>query len=289
MNTKTILITGATQGLGKITATELARQGHQIIIHGRNRSKIETVREEIIKESGNKNMDIAIADLLSLKETAKMAETIKNKYEKLDVLINNAGAIFNKYRETTPEGLEKTFALNLFAPLLLMQSLTSLLAKSESARIINLSSAMHKRSGKPDLADFQMEHNYSPNRTYGMSKLYLIWVSQKMVSYLKEKDIQNITVNVCHPGAAATNFGQDSDKGFLINAIFKVALFVMDKPEKGAMTSIYLATSPVVEHVTGKFFGNRKNIEKPGDKYYSKESEQKVWEYSMKIIKPYLG
>ncbi|MFV0531590.1 MAG: SDR family NAD(P)-dependent oxidoreductase [Flavobacteriales bacterium] len=288
MNIKTILITGATQGLGKITATELAKQGHQIIIHGRNEAKLETVRNEIINETGNKNIDLAVADLLSLKDTARMANELKNQYEKLDVLVNNAGAISNKTRETTAEGLEKTFTLNLFAPLLLMQSLTDLLVKSKSARIVNLSSAMHKRSGKPNFDDFQMQNNYSAPSTYGMSKLYLIWVSRKMVAYLKEKGINNITVNVCHPGAAATNFGQDSDKGFLINTIFKVALLFTDSPEKGAMTGIYLASSPEVENVTGEFFGNRKKIEKPSDKYWSKESEQKVWDYSQQILKPYL-
>lgn len=288
MEKKIILITGATQGLGKVTATELAKQGHQVIIHGRNRTKLEEVRKEIIAATGNKNIELAVADLLSLKDTARMASELKSKYEKLDVLINNAGVISNKQRETTSEGFEKTFAINLFAPLLLMQSLTDLLAKSKSARIVNLASAMHKRSGKPDFNDFQMANNYATDRTYGMTKLYLIWVSRHMVNYLKEKGISNVTVNVCHPGAAATNFGQDSDKGFLMNSIFKVALLFMDKPEKGAMTSIYLASSPEVENVTGEFFGNRNNKEKPSDKYYSKENEQKVWDYCQKIVAPYL-
>ncbi len=286
---KTILITGATQGLGKITATELAKQGHQIIIHGRNKSKLEDVRNEIIKVSGNQDVDFAVADLLSLEDTERMANDLKNRYEKLDVLINNAGAISNKNRETTKEGHEKTFALNVYAPLLLMQSLTDLLAKSKSARIVNLSSAMHKRSGKPNFNDFEMQNNYSAPSTYGMSKLYLIWVSRHMVQYLKNRGINNITVNVCHPGAAATNFGQDSDKGFIINTIFKAALLFVDSPEKGAMSSIYLATSPEVEGVTGQFFGNRKKVEKPSDKYWTKENEQKVWDYSMNVIKPYLN
>lgn len=288
MESKIILITGATQGLGKITATELSKQGHQIIIHGRNRSKLEEVCKEIISITGNQNIDIAVADLLSLEDTARMANELKNKYDKLDVLINNAGAIFTKKRETSNEGYEKTFVLNLFAPLILMLSLTYLLAKSKSARIINLSSAMHKRGGKPNFDDFQMENNYTPNTTYGMTKLYLIWVSRHMVTYLEEKGINNITINVCHPGAAATNFGQDGDKGFLINMIFKIALFVMDKPEKGAMTSIYLASSPDVEGVTGKFFGNRNNNETPSDKYWSKENEELVWDYCKTITDKYL-
>lgn len=288
MERKIILITGATQGLGKITATALAKQGHHIIIHGRNNTRLAEVQKEIIAASGNKNIDMAIADLLSLPDTARMAKELKVKYSKLDVLINNAGAIFNKTREPTKDGFEKTITLNLFAPFLLMQSLLELLQKSDAARIINLSSLMHKRGGKPDFSDFQLEKNYAAPKAYGLSKLYLIWVSRHMTTYLKEKNITNITVNVCHPGAVSTNFGQDSDKGFLINTIFKVALLLMDKPEKGAITSIYLATSPLVEGVTGLFFGSKENIEKPDESYYSKENEEKVWNYCQQIINPYL-
>lgn len=109
-----------------------------------------------------------------------------------------------------------------------------------------------------------------------------------MSRYLKDKGITNITVNASHPGAVATNFGQDSDKGFLINMIFKVALLFMDKPENGARTSIYLATSPEVEGITGEFFDNKGKTEKPDDTYYSVENEQKVWNYCMKIVQPYL-
>ncbi|WP_313579020.1 SDR family NAD(P)-dependent oxidoreductase [Chishuiella sp.] len=285
---KIILITGSTQGLGKITATELAKEGHQIIIHGRNKNKLEKVRNKIIQITGNNNIDIIVADLLSLEDTVKMSNEIITNYDKLDILINNAGAFFNKNREETEEGFEKTITLNLFAPFILMKSLADLLAKSDEGRIINLSSAMHKRGGKPNFSDFQLKNDYKPDKAYGLSKLYLIWISRHMVSYLKDRGINNVTVNVCHPGAAATNFGQDADKGFLFNLIFKVALLVMDKPEKGAMTSIYLASSPDVKNVTGQFFGNRNNIQKPDDRYYSKINEQKVWDYCIEITKKYL-
>lgn len=288
MENKIILVTGATQGIGRITAAELAKQGHQIIIHGRNQPKLNEVRKEIIKESNNENIDITAADLLSLSDTKKMADSLKAKYNRIDVLINNAGAIFNKERETTHEGFEKTFALNVLAPLLLMQSLLPLLQNSSEARIINISSAMHKRGGKPDFQDFQLEKSYKTDRAYGLSKLYLIWISKHMVSELKSKNINTITVNVCHPGAVATNFGQDSKKGFIIDLIFKVALRFMPKPEVGAETIIYLATSADVKETTGQFFGYKKNIEKPDNRYYSKQNEQFVWDYCMKIIQRYL-
>jgi len=288
MEKKTILITGSTDGIGKITATSLAQSGHTIILHGRNKSKAQAVCDELKAQTGNNNINFVIADLLSLSDVKRMANDIKKNYDKLDVLINNAGAFFNKYRETTKEGFEKTITLNLLAPVLLMQSLMNLLTKSSSARIINLYSAMHRRGGKPDFNDFQLENSYKPDRAYGLSKLYLVWATKHMASELKAKGIQNVTVNACHPGAVATNFGQDSDKGFIINLIFKVALLFMAKPEKGAVTSIYLATSPDVNGVSGEFYDNNKKIEKPDEKYYSVENELKVWNYCQDIIKPYL-
>ncbi len=287
MESKIILITGATQGIGKETAMTLAKQGHHVIIHGRNQSKLQSVAQEIKSATGNNKVDTIIADLFSLADTKRMADEFKTRYDHLDVLINNAGAILNKDRETTKEGFEKTIELNLFVPFLLMHSLLDVLKKSPSARIVNLSSAMHRRGGVPDLNDFQLEKSYATDRAYGLSKLYLIWITQHMAKFLKEKGISNITVNASHPGAVATNFGQDSDKGFVMNLIFKIALLFMDKVEDGARASIYLATSPEVQNVTGKFYSNKAKPEKPADKYYTPENEKLVWEYCMKMTKKY--
>ncbi len=288
MDSKIILITGSTDGIGKTTAKALAKQGHTVIIHGRKKTKAENVCEEIKSETGNDKVDYVIADLLLLSDVKRMAEEFKKKYSSLDVLINNAGAFFNKARETTGEGFEKTIAVNLFAPFLLTQLLSEVLQKSYSARIINVSSAMHKRGGKPDFSNFQLEKNYSSVKAYGLSKLYLIWITRHLAKQLKEKGVTNITANASHPGAVATNFGQDADKGFLINSIFRVAMRFMDKPEQGARTSVYLATSPEVENVTGKFFGSREKEEQADDRYYSEENEKKVWDYCMGIVQPYL-
>jgi NAD(P)-dependent dehydrogenase (short-subunit alcohol dehydrogenase family) len=288
MESKIILVTGASDGIGKETAKTLAKQGHTVIVHGRNPQKTQAAYEEIKAESGNDKVEYMTADFLSLAEIRRFADNIKQKYDRLDVLVNNAGAIFGKIRETTADGLEKTITLNLFAPFLLTELLLDVLAKSPSSRIINLSSAMHKRGGKPDFNDFQLEKTYKATRAYGLSKLYLIWITRHLAAELKERGITNITVNASHPGAVVTNFGRNADKGFLINLIFKLASYVMDKPEKGAMTSIYLATSPEVEGITGKFFGNREKEEKADDKYYSVENEKTVWDYCMNIVKTYL-
>ncbi|REA58198.1 ketoreductase [Dyadobacter luteus] len=288
MKNKIILITGATDGIGKETAMSLAKQGHTIIIHGRNLQKAENVRDQIIAESGNSDIDILVADLLLLADIKRAADNFRKKYKHLDVLINNAGAFFNKQRETTQEGFEKTITLNLFAPILLTELLLDLLQKSPSARVINLSSEMHKRGGKPDFNDFQLEQSYKPDRAYGLSKLYLIWVSQQLAKQLTDKGINNITVNTSHPGAVSTNFGQDADKGFFINLVFKIAYRFMDNVQDGAMTSIYLATSPQVEGITGKFFDNRKKMVTPDQKHYSDVNQETVWKYVQSIIEPYL-
>lgn len=288
MDIKTILITGSTDGIGKITATTLAKQGHTVIIHGRNKAKAEKVCHEIKSVTGNDKVDYIIADLLQMADIKRMTEEFKKKYEYLDVLINNAGAIFGKDRETTKEGFEKTLTLNLFAPFLLTQLLLDTLQKSKFARIINLYSAMHRRSGQPDFNDFHQEKNFKTDKAYGLSKLYLVWITQHLAKLLKETGITNVTVNACHPGAVATNFGQDADKGFIMNMIFKVALKLMPKPETGARTSIYLATSPEVENVSGQFYDAKMKIEKPADKYYSIENENKVWNYCEQTLKSYL-
>lgn len=289
METKTVLITGATGGIGKETAKALARQGHAVVIHGRDKSKTQKVCEEIKSETGNKQVDMLLADLFLLSDVKRMADEFKEKYDRLDVLINNAGGMMNKERETTREGIEKTIALNLLSPFLLTQSLLDVLAKSPVARIINVSSEMHKRGGKPDFNDFQLVNSYSCTRAYGLSKLYLIWTSRHLITELKQKGLEHITVNIVHPGMTNTNFGLDSDKGFIINLIFRIAGPFALTPEQGAETSIYLATSDEVKTVTGQYYGTKKKIAKADDKYYSAENEKLVWEYCKQITKPYLG
>ncbi len=289
MESKTILITGATSGIGKATAKALAQQGHTVIMHGRNKTKTEKVWEEIKSETGNTKIDRVLADLFLLSDVKRMADEFKEKYDRLDVLINNAGNMMNKERETTIEGLEKTIALNLLSPFLLTQLLLNVLVKSPSARIINVASEMHKRGGKPDFKDFQLENSYSCPRAYGLSKLYLIWISRHSITELKQKGLGHITVNIVHPATTNTNFGLDSDKGFLNNLIFRVVMPLTLTPEQGAESSIYLATSDEVKDVTGQYYGPKKKLAKTDDRYYSAENEKIVWEYCKQITKPYLS
>lgn len=288
MESKTILVTGATSGIGKETAKALAKLGHTVIVHGRDKEKTQKVCAEIKSETGNDSVDILLADLFLLSDVKRMADEVKQKYDRLDVLINNAGGMMNKVRETTTEGLEKTIALNLLAPFLLTELLLDVLAKSPSARIINVSSEMHKHGGKPDFNDFQMANSYSCDRAYGLSKLYFIWISRHLVTELKHNGMEHITVNVVHPATSNTNFGLDSDKGFLKNLIFRVVMPLSLTPEQGAETSIYLATADEAEKVTGQYYGTKKKLAKADDKYYSAKNEKIVWEYCEQITRPYL-
>ena len=287
MESKIILITGSTDGIGKVTAKALAKQGHAVIVHGRNIKKAETVCEEIKLETGNNKIDFVIADLFLLSDVKRMANEFKQKYERLDGLINNAGAMFGKDRETTKEGFEKTMALNLFSPFLLIQLLLEVLAKSPAARIINVSSAAHTMSGKIDLSDIQLENNYSFGNAYGQSKLYLIWVTQHLATELKERGFNNITANSLHPGTIKTEFGQNANKGFWVNLLFKLSMLFAITPLKGAENTIYLATSKDCENITGKYFSN-KRVAKPSMKYYLPENEKIIWDYCMQIVNPYL-
>jgi NAD(P)-dependent dehydrogenase (short-subunit alcohol dehydrogenase family) len=202
-------------------------------------------------------------------------------------LINNAGAMFGKDRETTNEGFEKTMVLNLFSPFLLTQLLLEVLAKSPAARIVNVSSEAHTMSGKLDLSDIQLENNYSFGNAYGQSKLYLIWVTQHLATDLKEKGLNNITANSLHPGTIKTAFGQRANKGFWVNLLFKFSMLFAITPEQGAVNTFYLSTSKDVENVTGKYFSNNK-VAKPSVKYYSPEGEKIIWDYCMQVAKPYL-
>lgn len=287
MESKIILITGSTDGIGKVTAKALVKQGHTVIVHGRNKKKAETVCEEIKSETGNNKIDFIIADLLLLSDVKRMADEFKEKYERLDVLINNAGAMFSKDRETTKDGFEKTIALNVFAPFLLTQLLLEILIKGTSARIINISSAAHAMTGAVDFSDIQLENSYSFGKAYGQSKLFLIWLTQHLTTELKRKGYNSITANSLHPGTIKTEFGQSGDKGFWANLLLKFIRPFSSTPEQGAETIIYLATSKDVENVTGEYFSNKK-IVKPNAKYYSLENEEIIWNYCLQKTKPYL-
>lgn len=275
---KTIFITGATGGIGKATAVALAKQNYRVVIHGRNKEKTATVCEEIKRLAGNDKIDYIIGDLFLMSEVRKVAQTYIERYEYLDILINNAGGIMSKDRKETPEGVETTIAVNLLAPFFLTELLLSLLKKSDDGRIINVSSNSHQLNAKPDFDDLELKNNYNPLTAYGNAKLFLIWISQYLAEALIQGGYGNVTVNTLHPGAVATNFGVNSNLGGLLNFFGKLARPFFKTPEQGAETILYLATSEDVKSISGKYFENKK-IKTASQKYYSQQNEQLVWDY----------
>jgi NAD(P)-dependent dehydrogenase (short-subunit alcohol dehydrogenase family) len=278
MKDKIILITGATSGIGKAAAIALASQGATVIVHGRNEQKTRETQKEIINHTGNDRVDVLVADLFSLAQTRKMAAAFREKYNRLDVLINNAGGIMGNDREVTSEGYEKTIAVNLLSPFLLTKLLMPDLKKSVEGRVINVSSSSHRLNAKPDFEDIQLINNYNPMRAYGNAKLFLIMITQYWTKQLAKDPANRITLNSMHPGAVHTNFGVDSDLGRLLNFLGKVARPFFKSVEEGADTIDYLATSVAVKGVSGLYFVNRKPAE-VSQKYMSPEYEQIVWDF----------
>ncbi|MCI1983913.1 MAG: SDR family NAD(P)-dependent oxidoreductase [Bifidobacteriaceae bacterium] len=295
MKKKIILVTGATDGIGKTTAMELAAAGNRVIVHGRSAEKAKAVVAEISQATGNEEVDYLLADLFSPDAIKNMATQFEKSFDHLDVLINNAGAVFDKERRETAEGIEITMALNVMAPFLLNELLLPSLRKSREGRIINMSSASHRASGKPDMNDLNFEHVDSAQRRYSLSKLFVIWNTQTRAHLLQERGIANVAVNASHPGTVATDFGQSSDKGFWTNLIYRSAISLAKIPpigrafsvEHGAATNIYLATSENVKGVSGRYFGNSTE-QKPYAKYASDQNKQKLWDYCMSVAAPFL-
>lgn len=286
MNERIVFITGATGGIGKAAAMALAKQDFTVVIHGRDQQKTQQVCEELKAATGNSKIEFLVADLFSLREVRKMADEFVHKYKRLDVLINNAGGIMSKDRETTADGFEKTMAVNLFAPFLLTELLLDLLKASSDGRVVNVSSNSHQLNAKPNFDDLQLENNYDPLKAYGNAKLFLIWVTQYLANQLKQEGINHVTVNSMHPGAVATNFGVDSNLGSVLNFIGKLIRPLFKTAEQGADTIVYLASSADVKNVSGQYFVNRKPV-KVAAKYFTTSNEKAVWEYCEEQVKPF--
>ncbi|MCD9019264.1 SDR family NAD(P)-dependent oxidoreductase [Parachryseolinea silvisoli] len=283
MQEKVIFITGATGGIGKAAAFALARQGHRVIIHGRDKGRTQRVQQEIMEATRNKHVDYIVGDLFLLAEARRVAHALIDRYERLDVLINNAGGIMSNICALTAEGHETTIALNLLTPFVLMQELLPLLRKSEDGRIVNVSSSSHRINAKPDFSDLELVNGYNPLRAYGNSKLFIMFVTEMLSEDLRGKGIENVTVNTMHPGAVATGFGVQSDLGPVLNALSKVARLFFRTPEKGAETLVYLAADAVVKGVRGKYFIDLKPAV-VSRKYDSIENRKKVWDYCARVM-----
>lgn len=272
---KICIITGANSGIGKATAIGLAEMGATIVILCRDKERGELAQKEIIDLTENKNVDLFICDLASFESIRRFVSEFKKKYQDLHILINNAG-IMKKRGTVSTDGFEINLAVNHLAPFLLTNLLLDMLKKSAPSRIINVSSAAH-RMANLDFDDLQSENKkLRLMRIYGNSKLALMLFSYELSRKLEGT---NVTINTLHPGMVATNLGRDmshSGQGFG-KRFFKT-------PQEGAETSIYLASSPEVEGITGKYYTKKKQ-KKSSKRSYNEEDANKIWEISAEMTK----
>ena len=275
MEGKICIITGANSGIGKATAIGLAKMNATIVMICRSKERGEEAQKEIIELTGNKKVDLLLCDLSSQESIRKFVSEFKSKYQKLHILINNAGVMLSK-RGISVDGFEMNFAVNHLAPFLLTNLLLDELKKSAPSRIINVSSAAH-RMAKMNFDDLQSEkRKYRLMKIYGASKLALMLFSYELSRKLEGT---SVTINTLHPGVVNTNLGQDQSsfsKGF--------AKLFFKKPEKGAETSIYLASSQEVDGITGKYFA-KKQQKQSSEESYNEDYAKRLWELSTEMTK----
>src|SRR5688572_10654559 len=271
---KTAVVTGASSGIGKVTALELANLGANVVMVCRNQSKAETTKTEIIKATGNKNITLILADLALMQEVERAASEINAQFPKLDILINNAGIMPGK-RIVTSEGHEISWATNYLSSFLFTNLLTDKLLAAEKARIINVSSEAH-RFGHLNFQDMHSPKKYSALTAYADSKLANILFTYELARRL---ELTDITVNCLHPGVVATNFaGQDAGS---YKYLFFLGRPFMSSPEKGARTTVYLAASPDAGKYTGAYFKNLKPA-RSASQTYNPVIARRLWALSEK-------
>lgn len=245
---KIMCITGATDGIGKVAAAELAKSEYTLALVGRDSEKGNRVLDEIVRDTGNEKIRFHTCDLSSMAEVRKLAQEMQTEYDRLDVLLNNAGAYFSEF-EKTEEGFERTFALNHLSYFLLTDLLLEMLERTKSSRIVNVASDAHQGS-KMSFNDLQGFDGYKGWPAYCKSKL-----ANVMFTYELDRRIagKGITANCLHPGFVDTNFG-NNNSGTVRLGLYAAKKVGAISEAKGARTSIYLASAPEVEGVSGKYF-----------------------------------
>lgn len=265
MKDKVILITGSTDGIGKEAAIKLVEMGVHVIIHGRDQKKAEMIMKEIEKTTNLHNMSMVYADLASVDQIITMVDDIYKKFDRLDVLINNAG-IYRPQRQLSHDGLEETFAVNYIAPYILTNRLVKLLKKTSSSRIVNVVSEV--QSNQLDFNNLQFETAYTGVKAYARSKTCLVMFTYLLAEKLKK---YNITVNCLHPGVINTK-------------VLDAAMGMVGAPVSvGADTLVHAATSSKLDGITGKFL-DIKRIQPSKDITYDKELQEKLWQITEKLI-----
>ena len=273
---KVCLLTGATRGIGLAAADALARIGVTLVLVVRDPARVRETVRSVRSATGNGHVEGLVADLSLRSEVRRLAKEVRARYPRLDILVNNAGAIFTRREETT-EGTEKTLALNHLGYFLLTLELLDLLKASAPSRVVNVASNAH-RGMRLDLDDLENRKNYSGLRVYGQSKLMNLLFTIELARRLSGT---GVTVNTLHPGVVATGFGQNTPG--LFKSLVRMAAPLLTTPEKGAETLVYLATSPEVAGVTGKYF-TKSRQERPSPTSRDPELAAKLWEASERLV-----
>jgi len=275
MEGKVVLITGGNSGIGKAAAASLAKMGADLTLLCRNREKAEKARAEIASSSG-RSVDLIIADMLLQREVRRAASEFLSTRSRLDVLLNNAGSDFPSYEETE-DGIERTMALNYFSQFLLTNLLISTLRKSAPSRVVNVSSSGHYGASL-DFENINGKGKMGPGGlgAYGRSKIALILFTYELARRLQGS---SVTANCLHPGAVRTNIWSHAG---LFSPLTRLAALFMLSPDEGAKTSVYLASSPEVEGVTGKYFEKCKP-KRSSEQSYDEVAAARLWELSERM------
>ncbi|MEO6150195.1 MAG: SDR family oxidoreductase [Mucilaginibacter sp.] len=276
MSATTTIITGATSGIGKATALELAKKGHALYLLVRDVVKGDELAQQLIKQTGNKEIYAVKCDLSDLHSVHIAAEKLKSRLLAINVLINNAGGIFPEHR-FSKDGFEMTFAVNHLGHFALTEYLMPLLLKGQ-ARIINVSSEAHQMS-KPNFDDLKCENGYSAWKTYGTAKLYNIWFTKSLTEKYGDK---GITAFALHPGLVKSGFG--TGLSGLSRLLLTVVSPFMISPEKGAETTVYLATQPNLHTKSGQYF-KKKKVAKSSKTANNAAGREQLWQLSEALIK----
>jgi len=272
---KVCMITGATSGIGKEAAFQLARRGATLVLVGRNQWKCEKTVQEIKEQTGNSSVEYLLADLSYQAHIRDLAQQFKSRHQRLHVLLNNAGAIVLT-RQQTGDGIERTFALNHLGYFLLTCLLLDTLKASAPARIVNVSSDAH-RGAILELDDLQCQHQYRGFWAYARSKLANILFTYELARRLEGT---GVTVNALHPGLVATNFL--ANNGLLGKFLWVFLAIRGISPQRGADTAVYLASSPEVEGITGQYFEKRQAI--PSSQVsYDQDAALALWQASLDL------
>ena len=276
MNDKICLITGANAGIGQQTALQLAQMGATVVMVARDPQRGEAARAAIAAATGNTRVDLLQADFASPPSIRAMAAAFAARYDRLDVLVNNAG-VYLTGREETADGLERTFAVNHLGYFMTTLLLWDALLAAESARIVNLSSDAH-RQAKLNFDDLQNQGKYAGFRAYAQSKLANVLFTYELD---RRRGDAPVTVNAVHPGFVASNFGRNN-RGIVGLAMTRLVPLFAKSVAEGAATSVYLASSPEVAGVSGQYFANCRAV-KSAPQSYDRAAAERLWAISEEL------